>query len=169
MSWSPDLLRIGGLPLLAALFSFFSSLDGAGAAGSAPANLLAIAPPHELPEAWLPSAEKLALAAMLAEDDTVVVREEDSGRSVMGTVAKNTAYGAVAGALVGGALYLLDDDDDDAIEIAYWAAGGALVGVAVGVVQALIDEGQESAAVSRRGGFAHPAPTVMVPLLRLGT
>jgi hypothetical protein len=69
--------------------------------------------------------------------------------SFMATIAKNTFYGAVAGALVGGAIYFIDRDSMRAASIGYWAAGGALVGVGVGAIEVATREDRNERAVSQ--------------------
>jgi len=72
--------------------------------------------------------------------------------------------GGLAGGLVGGAVYYLGDRND-AINIAYWAAGGVLVGTGVGVMQVVVQENRVSNAVARLP--SDPAPTYRLALLRL--
>lgn len=96
-------------------------------------------------------------------DEPVTVRTSE-GPTFMGTVARNTFAGAMAGLLVGGAIWLLDTPRHDAQNIGYWTAGGALVGAAVGVVQLLADENPTTRLgdrYARRG----PAPAYIVPAL----
>ena len=66
----------------------------------------------------------------------------------MGTIAKNTLYGAVAGGLVGGAVYFLARDTFSPMTVAYWGAGGALVGAAVGIVEVSTRESRNERAVA---------------------
>ena len=81
----------------------------------------------------------------------------------MGTIALNAFFGALAGGLVGGALYYLSDDQHHAQRIAYWAAGGVIVGAGIGIVQVAVENRTESVAMSR---LPHdPAPTYRLALL----
>ena len=88
-------------------------------------------------------------------------------RNYMSTIAISALMGAVAGALVGGAIYYLDDEPrGNARNIAYWAAGGVLVGTGVGLTQVLVQENRATDATSSRRLPSDPAPTVKVALLR---
>ena len=58
---------------------------------------------------------------------------EDRPHNYMGTIAFSALMGGVLGALVGGAVYYLDNQDHP-YNIAYWAAGGVLVGTGVGII-----------------------------------
>ena len=90
-----------------------------------------------------------------------VVHHHDD--SYMSTIAVNALMGALAGALVGGALYYLEDNRTHAQRIAYWAAGGVLVGAGVGVVQIMVESRTETVAQSRLP--QDPAPTYRLALL----
>ena len=67
----------------------------------------------------------------------------------MATIAVSALLGGVAGALIGGAIYFLDDQEHPA-HIGYWAAGGVLVGTGVGIVNVATDESRAERAVSSR-------------------
>jgi len=82
----------------------------------------------------------------------VNVTAETHSENFMGTIAKNTFFGAVAGALVGGAIYFIDRDNIRPVTVAYWASGGALVGAAVGVVELSMREDRNERAVSKALG-----------------
>jgi len=102
----------------------------------------------------------VAAAPVVAPQREVVHHHEGS---YMGTIALNSLFGALAGGLVGGALYYLSDNQTHAQRIAYWAAGGVLVGAGVGVIQIMADNRTESVAMSR---LPHdPAPTYRLALL----
>lgn len=73
---------------------------------------------------------------------------ETHSESYMFTIAKDTFFGAVAGAIVGGAIYFLDRNDIRPVDVAYWASGGALVGAAVGVVEISVNESRNERATS---------------------
>ena len=88
---------------------------------------------------------------------------EDRPRNYMGTIALSALMGGLLGALVGGAVYYLDNQDH-AYNIAYWAAGGVLLGTGVGIVNVAADESRADRAV----GLNHPkdpVPTYRVSLL----
>jgi hypothetical protein len=95
---------------------------------------------------------------------TTVVHEE-SPHNYMTTIAVSALMGALAGALVGGAIYYLGNQDH-AARIGYWAAGGVLVGTGVGLVQLAVQENRADAAVSTRLP-TDPAPTYRLALLNL--
>ena len=81
----------------------------------------------------------------------------------MGTIAFSALMGGLLGALVGGAVYYLDNQDH-AYNIAYWAAGGVLLGTGVGIINVAADESRAERAV----GLNHPkdpVPTYRVSLL----
>ena len=89
---------------------------------------------------------------------------EDRPHNYMGTIAFSALMGGVLGALVGGAVYYLDNQDH-AYNIAYWAAGGVLLGTGVGIINVAADESRAERAV----GLNHPkdpVPTYRVSLLK---
>jgi hypothetical protein len=96
----------------------------------------------------------------------VVNEEVTPSHNYMGTIALSALMGGVAGALIGGAIYYLGDQQH-ARNIGFWAAGGVLAGTAVGVVQVVVQEDRASEAVSSRGGSPDPASTHRLALLRL--
>jgi hypothetical protein len=83
--------------------------------------------------------------------------------NAMATIAVSALMGGLAGLLVGGAIYYLNDNQEHATRIGYWAAGGVLVGAGVGVVQVIADESRASQAVSSIWS-PDPAHTVRVAL-----
>jgi hypothetical protein len=93
---------------------------------------------------------------------TEVVHHKD--QNYMSTIAVSALMGALAGALVGGSLYYLADDQNHAARIGYWAAGGVLVGTGVGLVQLMVQEGDHATA-SRGHLPSDPAPTFRLALL----
>jgi hypothetical protein len=95
---------------------------------------------------------------------TTVVHEEPN-RNYMGTIAVSALMGGVAGALVGGAIYYLGDQDH-AQNIAYWAAGGVLVGTGVGLVQVMTQETRINNATAMHLP-SDPAPTYRLALARV--
>lgn len=101
-----------------------------------------------------------------APGPTKVVHAEVEGpHNYMTTIAVSALMGAVAGALVGGAVYYLGDRNNGR-NIAYWAAGGVLVGTGVGVAQILVQENQVNRATSLNKLPTDPAPTFRLALLR---
>jgi len=118
------------------------------------------AAPAAAPVAAAPVAAAPVVAEPVAPRHEVVHHHEGS---YMGTIALNALFGALAGGLVGGAIYYLSDNQTHAQRIAYWAAGGVLVGAGVGVVQIMADSRTESVAMSK---LPHdPAPTYRLALL----
>ena len=90
---------------------------------------------------------------------------EDKPHNYMATIAGSAFLGAVAGALIGGAIYFLDTPRDHAERIGYWAAGGVLVGTGIGIINVVADENRAERAVSSRLP-GDPAPTYRVSLLQ---
>ena len=118
-------------------------------------------PPTPAAPAAAPVAAAPVAAAPVVEPRHEVVHHHEG--SYMGTIALNALFGAIAGGLVGGAIYYLSDNQTHAQRIAYWAAGGVLVGAGVGVVQIMADSRTESVAMSK---LPHdPAPTYRLALL----
>jgi hypothetical protein len=95
---------------------------------------------------------------------TTVVHEEPN-HNYMGTIAVSALMGGVAGALVGGAIYYLGDQDHPR-NIAYWAAGGVLVGTGVGLVQIMTQESRVNNAAAMHLP-TDPAPTYRLALARV--
>lgn len=116
---------------------------------------MAVAEPVVVPMA------PVAAAPVMAPRREVVHHHDDN---YMSTIAINAFMGALAGALVGGALYYLEDNQTHARRIVYWAAGGVFVGAGVGVVQIMVESRTETVAQSRLPG--DPAPTYRLALLR---
>lgn len=120
------------------------------------------AAPAATPVAAAPVAAAPVAAAPVAVAPQREVVHHHEG-SYMGTIALNALFGALAGGLVGGAIYYLSDNQNHAQRIAYWAAGGVLVGVGVGIIQITADERTESVAMAK---LPHdPAPTYRLALL----
>jgi hypothetical protein len=97
-----------------------------------------------------------------ARRTTTVVEREN--RNYMSTVFVSALMGGLAGALVGGAIYFLVDDQQHAPRIGYWAAGGVLVGTGVGLAQIMVQESRADRAVSMLP--SDPAPTFRLALFR---
>jgi hypothetical protein len=89
---------------------------------------------------------------------------EDKPHNYMTTIAVSALMGGLAGALIGGAVYYLDNQDHP-YNIAYWAAGGVLVGTGVGLINVLADESRAERAVSTRFE-KDPVPTYRLSLLK---
>jgi hypothetical protein len=89
--------------------------------------------------------------------------EQHSNRSYMGTIAVSALMGALAGALVGGSLYFLADDQHHPQRIGYWAAGGVLVGTTVGIIEVAVEESRADRAVTLHLP-SDPAPTMRLAL-----
>jgi hypothetical protein len=98
----------------------------------------------------------------VAPQRTVVT--EDKPHNYMATIAVSALMGGLAGALIGGAVYYLDNQDHP-YNIAYWAAGGVLVGTGVGLINVLADESRAERAVSTRFE-KDPVPTYRLSLLK---
>jgi hypothetical protein len=92
-----------------------------------------------------------------------VVTENPAPKNYMSTIAVSALMGGVAGALIGGAIYYLGDQEHPR-NVVYWAAGGVLVGTGMGLVQVMVQENRADAAVARLP--SDPAPTFRVALLK---
>jgi len=106
-----------------------------------------------------------AAAAPVAVDTepsrkAVVHADVSPPHNYMATIAGSALFGAVAGALVGGAIYYLGDQTHPA-NIAYWAAGGVLVGTGVGFTQIMVQESRASQATALQ---SDPARTYRLAL-----
>jgi hypothetical protein len=113
-----------------------------------------------------PATVPVAAAPVVVEPArrTTVVHE-DSPHNYMTTIAVSAIMGAVVGALVGGAIYYLGNQDH-AARIGYWAGGGVLVGTAVGLTQVIVQENRADVAVASRFS-TDPAPTYRLALMNL--
>ena len=92
----------------------------------------------------------------------VVHHHEDS---YMSTIAGNAFMGGLAGALIGGAIYYLHDNQTNPRRIIYWAAGGVLVGAGVGVIQVVVQESRTENISAQSHLPVDPAPTFRLALL----
>ena len=90
---------------------------------------------------------------------------EDQPHNYMATIAGSALLGAVAGALIGGAIYVLDTPREHPERIGYWAAGGVLVGTGIGIINVATNESRAERAVSSRLP-SDPVPTYRVSLLQ---
>jgi len=149
-----------GLVMLASPLAFADNVvvaPGAPAAAPAPA-------PAPAGSAIVVSPSQPAPAPPVVVDDpshrSVVHADVSPPRSYMGTIATSAFLGAATGALIGGAIYFLGDQNH-AYNIAYWAAGGVLVGTGVGLAQIMVQEDRASAATGMR---SDPARTYRLAL-----
>jgi predicted membrane protein len=86
-------------------------------------------------------------------------------RNYVGTIAVSALMGGVAGALIGGAIYFLDNQTHP-YNVVYWASGGVLVGTAVGVTQVVVQENRASEATALNRLPQDPAPTMRLALYK---
>jgi hypothetical protein len=93
------------------------------------------------------------------------VHTEHEPKPFMSTIVWSAFLGGLGGALIGGAVYFLDDQENPE-RIGYWAAGGVLVGTAVGIVNVATDESRAERAVSSRTMPRDPVPTYRLSLLQ---
>jgi hypothetical protein len=156
--------RTGGLRLTAPQMRVAPDSDVAPMVP--PLRLAEVEVVNSNPPAAAPAAAPVAAAPVVAQAPVVAPSHEvvhHHEGSYMGTIALNALFGALAGGLVGGAIYYLSDNQTHPQRIAYWAAGGVLVGAGVGVVQIMADSRTESVAMSK---LPHdPAPTYRLALL----
>ena len=127
---------------------------------SPPAQQPAPAPapaPAAVPVAPAPAAS----ASVVEPSQRTTYVEHERPHSYMGTILVSALAGGLAGALVGGSLYFLSDDQHHPARIGYWAAGGVLVGTTVGIVEVAVEESRADRAVATR------LPTDPAPTLRL--
>jgi hypothetical protein len=104
-------------------------------------------------------------APVVAPPQRVVHEDVQPPHNVMATIFVSALMGGLAGLLVGGAIYYLNDNQEHAGRIGIWAAGGVLVGTGVGIVQVAVDESRASTAVSQVWS-PDPAPTFRLALLQ---
>jgi hypothetical protein len=104
-----------------------------------------------------------AVPAVVPTHRTVVT--EDKPHNFMATIAVSALMGAVAGALIGGAIYYLDTPREHPERVGYWAAGGVLVGTGIGIINVMADESRAERAVSQHLP-TDPVPTYRVSLLQ---
>jgi hypothetical protein len=93
------------------------------------------------------------------------VHTQHEPKPFMSTIVWSAFLGGLGGALIGGAVYFLDDQENPE-RIGYWAAGGVLVGTAVGIVNVATDESRAERAVSSRTMPRDPVPTFRLSLLQ---
>lgn len=125
-------------------------LAGAAHAGDVeivnPNGAAAPAPP---PPAVVPVQPVQEQAPVVVPPQRTVHEDVTPPRNAMATIAVSALMGGLAGVLVGGALFYLNDHQEHAGRIGIWAAGGVLVGTGVGVIQVVADESRATAAVSQ--------------------
>jgi hypothetical protein len=126
----------------------------------APAPAPAAAPVVVQPAQQAP-AQAPVVEAPPSRHTTVVEHEQ---HNYMTTIAVSALMGGLAGALVGGSLYYLNDNQTHAGRIGYWAAGGVLVGGAVGLTQVIVQEGRVDRATASNLP-SDPAPTFRLALV----
>jgi hypothetical protein len=88
-------------------------------------------------------------APVVAPPQRSVHEDVSPPHNVMTTIFVSALMGGLAGLLVGGAIYYLNDNQEHAGRIGIWAAGGVLVGTGVGIIQVAVDESRASSAVSQ--------------------
>ncbi len=91
------------------------------------------------------------------------VHTEHEPKPFMSTIVWSAFLGGVGGALIGGAVYFLDDQEHPA-RIGMWAAGGVLVGTTVGIINVATDESRAERAVAHLP--RDPVPTYRISLLQ---
>jgi len=91
---------------------------------------------------------------------------EDRPHNYMATIAVSALMGAVAGALIGGAIYYLDTPREHPERVGYWAAGGVLVGTGVGLINIFTDESRADRAAGAQLLPSDPVPTYRLSLLQ---
>jgi hypothetical protein len=123
-----------------------------------------------VPQATQPAVQAAPVVAQPANTSHREVKAEvSSNHNYMSTIAVSAFMGAVAGVLVGGAIYYLGDSNNrEWRNVAYWAAGGVLVGTGVGIVQLIVQENRVSNATALNRFPSDPAPTYRLALLRVG-
>ena len=93
------------------------------------------------------------------------VHPQHEPKPYMSTIVWSAFLGGLGGALIGGAVYFLDDQEHPA-RIGMWAAGGVLVGTGIGIVNVATDESRAERAVASSRLPRDPVPTYRVSLLQ---
>jgi hypothetical protein len=107
-------------------------------------------PPPAAPVVQVPAAPQPVVVQPTAPAAPVKQKQvvtETHSENYMLTMAKSIFFGALAGGLVGTAVYFLDHETHPR-NIAYWGAGGAVLGGAVGLIQIAVNENRTEQAVS---------------------
>jgi hypothetical protein len=140
--------------------------------GSTVADSVVVTPPAPAPAAPSVNVQPAPVAPVAVEpaqptyvEPRKTVVREDGHNNYMATVAVSAIMGAVAGALVGGAIYYLSDNQTHPQRIGYWAAGGVLVGTGVGLVNVMVEENRADQVVASSHLPTDPAPTYRLALL----
>jgi hypothetical protein len=113
-----------------------------GATGGGSQQVVVNPPPQQQPAPPPPSSTAVtvnppaASGATYREPAPVVVERERERPSALKTVAVNAGYGAVAGALVGAGVALLEQGDNWGRDLMIGTGAGIIVGAVVGGVQA---------------------------------
>jgi hypothetical protein len=132
----------------------------------APAPAPVVAQPVVAQPVQAAPAAPAAQAPATSSKETRTVSEERDQGSFMGTVAKDTLYGALTGVIVGGAIYFISGQDTRPVTVAYWGAGGALFGAGVGLVEVMIRQNRHEEAISFMDRkVAHVGGMAFVPTL----
>jgi uncharacterized protein YcfJ len=135
-------------------------------AGTQPAPVQPVQPVQ--PVVTQPVQAVPAAPAPLVEEPrhrTVVHEEVTEPHNYVGTIAFSALMGGVTGALIGGAVYFLDNQTHP-VNVAYWAAGGVLLGTGVGIVQVAVQETRTSQAMSLDRLPSDPVPTYRLALYK---
>ena len=132
--------------------------QGAPAPAPTPAQNTTVVPAQPAPAAQNVNVEPAASPSRRT------VHTEHEPKPFMSTIALSAFMGALAGGLVGGAIYFLDDQEHPE-RIGYWAAGGVLVGTSIGIINVVSDESRAERAVSSRLP-RDPVPTYRLSLLQ---
>jgi hypothetical protein len=111
-----------------------------------------------------PAPQPVEAAPVVAPTQRTVITE-DKPHNYMATIAVSALMGAVAGALIGGAVYYLDTPREHPERIGYRAAGGVIVGTGIGLINVMADESRAERAVSQHLP-TDPVPTYRVSLLQ---
>jgi hypothetical protein len=109
-----------------------------------------VVPAQPAPPAAAPPVQVAPQPVEVAPPHKTVVTD-DHPQNFMATIAESTFFGALTGALVGAAVYFLDDPRRDPQHIYLWGAGGAVVGLGIGLINVAANEDHRERAVSYVG------------------
>jgi predicted membrane protein len=138
-------------------------------APAALADNVVVTPTQQPPPAVQPvPVQPAPVAPVVVEPSrrTEVHTDVSPTRNYVGTIAVSALAGGLTGALIGGAIYLLDNQNHP-YNIAYWTAGGVLLGTGVGVVQVIVQENRASEAVALQRLPSDPARTMRLSLFKV--
>jgi len=132
------------------------------------ADNVVVAPGQPAPAPVAQPAPVVQPAPVYAEPSRRTEIHEDVSppRNYAGTILVSALAGGLTGALIGGAIYYLDNQTHP-VNIAYWAAGGVLVGTGVGVIQIMVQESRASEATALNHLPTDPAPTFRLALYKV--